>query len=132
MSLSKWKAVDDYITDLLIPSDPILDAVLRSSEMANLPPYNVSPNQGQLLHLDKPNNPSYLKWALRLSRRGTLIIGDNVVRDGKITDSSSADPNVQGIRQFFELIAAEPRLSATAIQTVGSKGYDGFALAIVN
>ena len=80
---------------------------------------------------DKPNNPDYLIWALKLSRRGSLIIADNVVRNGAVVDATSSDPNVQGVRRFNELLASEPRLSATAIQTVGSKGYDGFAIAIV-
>lgn len=81
---------------------------------------------------DKPNNPSYLEWALALSRPGTLIVADNVVRDGAVIDAGSTDANVLGIRRFIELVGANPRLSATAIQTVGSKGYDGFALAIVS
>jgi predicted O-methyltransferase YrrM len=81
---------------------------------------------------DKQNNPQYLSWALKLSRRGTLIIGDNVVRDGAVIDAASSDPVVQGLRRFFELLGDEPRLSATALQTVGSKGYDGFAMALVN
>ncbi len=80
---------------------------------------------------DKPNNPDYLIWALKLSRRGSLIIADNVVRNGAVVDATSSDPNVQGVRRFNELLASEPRLSATAIQTVGSKGYDGFGIAIV-
>jgi predicted O-methyltransferase YrrM len=80
---------------------------------------------------DKPHNPEYLGWALALSRPGTVIVGDNVVRDGEIADAGSGDPRVQGIRRFFELVAAEPRLDATAIQTVGSKGWDGFVLALV-
>ena len=80
---------------------------------------------------DKPSNPEYLGWSLKLSRPGTVIIGDNVVRNGAVTDSSSTDPNVQGVRRFLQLISSEPRLSATALQTVGSKGYDGFAIAIV-
>jgi len=80
---------------------------------------------------DKPNNPQYLAWALKLSRPGSLIIADNVVREGAVADPGSVDPSVQGIRRFNELLAAEPRVSATAIQTVGSKGYDGFALALV-
>jgi predicted O-methyltransferase YrrM len=80
---------------------------------------------------DKGNYPGYLDWALRLSRRGTLIVGDNVVRDGAVIDSGSTDSSVQGVRRMNEMIAAEPRLNATAIQTVGSKGYDGFAIAIV-
>ncbi|MBD2339950.1 O-methyltransferase [Calothrix sp. FACHB-156] len=80
---------------------------------------------------DKPSNPDYLAWALKLSRRGTLIIADNVVRNGAVIDAASDDPNVQGIRRFNELLAAESRVSATEIQTVGSKGYDGFAIAVV-
>jgi predicted O-methyltransferase YrrM len=80
---------------------------------------------------DKPSYPSYLEWALRLSRRGTLIIADNVVRKGAVLDATSDDVNVQGARRFYELLATEPRVSATAIQTVGSKGYDGFAFVLV-
>lgn len=80
---------------------------------------------------DKPNNPEYLKWALRLTRRGSLIIADNVVRDGAVIDADSRNADVQGVRRFYELLAAEPGVSATAIQTVGSKGYDGLAIALV-
>jgi predicted O-methyltransferase YrrM len=80
---------------------------------------------------DKPSYTGYLEWALRLSRPGTLIIADNVVRGGEVTDPHSTDPMVTGIRQFNEALAAEPRLRATAIQTVGSKGYDGLAVALV-
>lgn len=80
---------------------------------------------------DKPGYPDYLPWALNLSRRGTLIIADNVIRKGAVADAHSTDANVQGVRRFNELLAAEPRVSATAIQTVGSKGYDGFAFALV-
>jgi predicted O-methyltransferase YrrM len=80
---------------------------------------------------DKPNNPDYLAWALRLARRGSLIIADNVVRNGAVIDAASDDPSVQGVRRFNARLAADPRVSATAIQTVGSKGYDGFAIALV-
>jgi predicted O-methyltransferase YrrM len=80
---------------------------------------------------DKPNNLSYLQWALRLSRPGTVIIGDNVVRGGAVIDAQSDDANVRGVREFLRMISKEPRLSATAIQTVGEKGWDGFALAVV-
>jgi predicted O-methyltransferase YrrM len=83
------------------------------------------------LDADKSNNPHYLTQALKLSRPGTLILVDNIIRDGAILDANSADPNVQGQRQTLAMIAAEPRLSATAIQTVGSKGWDGFAMALV-
>jgi predicted O-methyltransferase YrrM len=80
---------------------------------------------------DKSNNSGYVRWAIKLSRPGTLIIIDNVVRDGAVIDSTSTDKDVQGARQLFELLANEPRLSSTAIQTVGVKGYDGFAFALV-
>lgn len=83
------------------------------------------------LDADKPNNPNYLDWAIRLSRPGTVIIGDNVIRDGAIIDANDTDPAVTGTRLFLEKLGAHPHLDATAIQTVGSKGYDGFALAIV-
>jgi predicted O-methyltransferase YrrM len=77
---------------------------------------------------DKVNTPSYFTWALTLSRPGSLIVVDNVVRDGAVADASSTDQAVQGMRQFFELVRSEPRVEATAVQTVGIKGYDGFAL----
>ena len=77
---------------------------------------------------DKVNTPAYFTWALTLSKPGSLIIVDNVVRDGAVADPSTADPSVQGMRRFFELVRAEPRIEATAIQTVGMKGYDGLAI----
>lgn len=80
---------------------------------------------------DKPNNPGYLDWALKLSRPGTLLIFDNVVRDGAVADAASTDPRIKATRRLFDLLAANPRLTATAVQTVGCKGYDGFALARV-
>ncbi len=220
MSHDQWTKVDRYINNLLVPSDPALEAALEASSKAGLPSINVTPNQGKLLHLlarvqgarsileigtlggystiwlaralpkaghlitleaepkhaqvaraniaraglanivdlrlgqaletlpklvaeglgpfdlifidaDKSGYPDYFTWALKLSHRGSLIIADNVVRDGAVIDASSPDPNVQGIRRFNDLIAAEPRVAATAIQTVGSKGYDGFAIALV-
>jgi len=220
MNQETWSSVDKYFIDLLVPSDPALNAALADTDAAGLPQHNVAPNQGKLLQLlakicgartileigtlggystiwlaralpaggrlvtleanpkhaevafvnivraglasvvdlrvgkavdilprlaaegiapfdlifidaDKPSNPEYLGWSLKLSRPGTVIIGDNVVRNGAVTDSSSTDPNVQGVRRFLQLISSEPRLSATALQTVGSKGYDGFAIAIV-
>jgi len=80
---------------------------------------------------DKPSTPDYFSWALRLSRPGSLIIADNVVRNGALVDSASTDPNVQGMRRFTHLLGAESRVSATVIQTVSTKGYDGFAIALV-
>lgn len=220
MKKTDWTAVDRYITDLLLPADPILGAALEANRAAGLPAIDVSPVQGKLLHLlarsqgarrileigtlggystiwlaralppdgrlitleadlkhaevarsnikragldylvelrvgpaqntlprlveenaapfdfifvdaDKTGYPEYLKWSLKLSRVGTMIVADNVVREGAITDPENADPNVRGVRRFFELLAAEPRLSATVLQTVGAKKYDGMAFALV-
>jgi predicted O-methyltransferase YrrM len=220
MMQETWTAVDRYITNMLLPSDPVLDATLQASDAAGLPAHQVSPNQGKLLMLlamgikarhileigtlggystiwlaralptdgrlitlesnpkhaevardnviragladvveirvgratdtlpqlitedcnlfdlifidaDKPSNPEYLSWALKLCRKGSLIIADNVVRDGAVIEAHSSDPNIQGVRRFNEMISSEPRVTATAIQTVGSKGYDGFAIALV-
>jgi len=220
MPQNQWTAVDRYITDLLVPPDPALEAALQASEAAGLPAINVAPNQGKLLMLlaqlqgarrileigtlggystiwlaralpsdgrlitleadqkhaniaraniaraglggivelrlgpaletlpriaaegrgpfdfcfidaDKQSNSEYFAWALKLSRRGSLIVVDNVVRDGAVADAASRDGGVRGVRRLFERLAAEPRVSATAIQTVGSKGYDGFAIALV-
>ena len=80
---------------------------------------------------DKTGYSEYLKWSLKLARPGTLIIADNVVRKGAVADPASTDDNVQGIRKFNELLAAEKRVTTTVIQTVGSKGYDGLALILV-
>ena len=215
-----WTDIDRYITDLLMPPDPALDAALQATVDADLPQINVAPNQGKLLHLlaqiqgarsvleigtlggystiwlaralppdgrlitleadprhaeiaraniaraglsevvdvrvgraadtlpqladeglgpfdlffidaDKQSIADYFQWALRLSRRGSLIIVDNVIRRGDVLDASSEDPVVAGTRRFYDVLAAEPRVSATALQTVGSKGHDGFALALV-
>jgi len=220
MSKEQWTAVDNYITGLLLPTDPALEAALSASATAGLPAINVSPNQGKLLNIlvriqgarnileigtlggystiwlaralpaggrlttlesdpkhadiargniaraglsdvvelrlglaldtlpqlaaegrgpfdvifidaDKENNADYFDWAMRLSRRGSLIVVDNVVRSGAVIDPANTDSRVQGVRRFYDRLAAEPRVSATAIQTVGSKGYDGFAMALV-
>jgi predicted O-methyltransferase YrrM len=80
---------------------------------------------------DKESYSEYLDWSLKLSRPGTVIVADNVVRDGKVVDPECDEPRVQGIRRFAARLAAEPRLSATALQSVGVKGYDGFTLAVV-
>jgi caffeoyl-CoA O-methyltransferase len=80
---------------------------------------------------DKVNTAEYFSWALKLTRKGSLIITDNVIRKGAVINSNSDDPNVQGIRRFNELLAEETRVTATIIQTVGSKGHDGLAIALV-
>ncbi len=215
-----WTTVDRFIGELLIPSDPALEATLRASVDAGLPAIQVSPAHGKLLHLlakvrgakaileigtlggystiwlaralpaggrlitleaepkhaevaraniaraglegvvelrvgkglellpqlatekrgpfdlifidaDKPSTPDYFTWALKLSRAGSLIITDNVVRKGALADAASTDPSVLGMRRFLKMVSAERRVSATTIQTVGSKGYDGFTLALV-
>lgn len=219
MTPDEWSTVDQYLTERLVPVDPVLDGVLARNASAGLPAHDVAPNQGMLLHIlarmvqaryileigtlggystiwlaralpaggkvvtleanpmhaevarsnvdqaglshavefhiapaldtlrslstdhpfdlifidaDKPNNPDYLSWAVRLSRPGTVIIGDNVVRNGAVADSASTDPNVQGVRTFLEMMGRNERLTTTALQTVGCKGWDGFAIALVN
>jgi predicted O-methyltransferase YrrM len=81
---------------------------------------------------DKPSIPDYFAWSLEMSRPGTVIVVDNVVREGAVTDETSEDASVQGVRRLNEMLAAEPRVSATVIQTVGTKGYDGFAVILVS
>jgi predicted O-methyltransferase YrrM len=222
-SPDQWKAVDQYVSDMLLPPDSVLEAALCDSAAAGLPAINVSPPQGKFLHLlarscgakrileigtlggystiwlaralppggklvtleyqekhanvargnfaranlsdvidlrvgraidalpklageqdtgagfdltfidaDKPSTADYFTWAVKLARPGGLIVVDNVVRKGQVVDAASADENVQGIRRFMQVLANEPRVSGTAIQTVGGKGYDGFVLAVVN
>lgn len=220
-SKEQWAAVDHYLSDLLLPADPVLNSVLASSAAAGLPSINVSPTQGRLLNLmarmcgakrileigtlggystiwlaralpadgklitleaepkhaevamanieraglakkvevrlgpamqtlshlveqnsplfdfifidaDKPSYPDYLEWSLKLSRPGTVIVADNIIRDGAIIDPDHKDPRVQAVRKFNRMLGSHPRLEATALQTVGSKGYDGFAVALVS
>jgi predicted O-methyltransferase YrrM len=220
MAEDQWTAVDQYFSDSLLPSDPILEAALEASVTAGLPAIAVSPNQGKLLQMlaqivgarsileigtlggystiwlarglrpgghlitlevdpkhaevaqlnvsraglndvveirigtaletlpllsaerrgpfdlifvdaDKQSIPAYFEWAMKLSRPGTVIVVDNVVRSGAVIDADSSDPSVQGIRRFVELLGAQTGASGTAIQTVGIKGYDGFAIVLV-
>jgi predicted O-methyltransferase YrrM len=110
----------------------VADAVeLHVGDALETLPQITGPFDLVFIDADKKSNPAYLGWALRLSRPGTVIVADNVVRDGAVIDASSHDPSVQGVRSFTEMVAAEPRLDATAIQTVGAKGWDGFLLARV-
>ena len=221
MDQKTWSAVDRFFADRLMKPEELLDEVLAANEAAGLPPIDVSPLQGKLLHLiaraagarsileigtlggfstiwlaravgeggkvisleyqpryaevaranvaraglgdrvdirvgaalerlpeieaegggpfdlvfidaDKVNQHNYVDWALRLSRPGTVIIGDNVVRDGEILDPANQDPPVVGIRKSLDRLGTDPRLSATAIQTVGAKGWDGFSMAVVD
>jgi predicted O-methyltransferase YrrM len=104
---------------------PALDALPKIAEEG------VGPFDMVFIDADKSNQDNYLRWALDLTRPGSIIVGDNVVRDGRVLDSDNEDPSIQGIRRFMDLLAAEPRVDATAIQSVGSKGYDGFAVGLV-
>ncbi|OMC64573.1 methyltransferase [Paenibacillus odorifer] len=105
------------------------DALEQLSQMKQ---EGVEPFDFIFIDADKPNNPNYLKWALQFSQPGTVILGDNVIREGEVINENSEDARVVGVREFYDLLAEESRISATAIQTVGSKGYDGFVLGIVN
>ncbi|MFE2422112.1 O-methyltransferase [Streptomyces hokutonensis] len=99
--------------------------------LAALADENAAPFDLVFIDADKANNPNYVEWALKLTRPGSVIIVDNVVRGGRVADPANTDPDVLGTRAVIELIGSHPRLSGTAIQTVGEKGYDGFALARV-
>lgn len=113
--------VDDRVAVLEGP------ALTSLETLGERPPFDLI-----FIDADKPNNPHYLRWALRYSRPGTVIVGDNVVRDGEVTNPESADDRVQGVRAFIDMMGSDPRLTVTALQTVGSKGWDGFTLAWVN
>lgn len=111
-----------------------LSAVVELYEgraLDTLPEIEGAPFDLIFIDADKGSNPDYLQWALRLGRPGTVIVCDNVVRGGRITEAGSTAPDVIGTRRLFDLIAAEPRLTASALQTVGAKGWDGFVLAMV-
>lgn len=99
--------------------------------LAALAAERVAPFDFVFLDADKPNNPRYFERALELTRPGGLIVVDNVIREGKVIDAASSDPNVRGVRELFERLAHEPRVVATVLQTVGTKGHDGFAFAYV-
>ncbi|TGP26854.1 MULTISPECIES: O-methyltransferase [unclassified Mesorhizobium] len=100
--------------------------------LAALADENAGPFDLIFIDADKPNNPNYLTWAMKLSSSGTVIVCDNVIRDGAVVKKNSGDANVEGARAAFSFIGGDKRLDGTAIQTVGAKGYDGFAIAIVD
>lgn len=113
-------------------SDRVEVRVGRAADsLADLSDEGAGPFDMIFLDADKPSNPVYLEWALRLSRPGTLIVADNVVRDGRVIEAESEEPSIRGTRRLLELLGGNPRLEATVVQTVGAKGYDGFALAVV-
>ncbi|MEO5806633.1 O-methyltransferase [Devosia sp.] len=108
---------------------------IRVGKAADLLPVLAAENQTPFdfifIDADKPSNPIYLDWALKLSRPGTVIVCDNVIRDGAVIRANSGDANVDGARSAFDFFASHPQVTATAIQTVGAKGYDGFAIGIL-
>ncbi|MGA5447645.1 O-methyltransferase [Streptomyces umbrinus] len=116
----------DKITEVRV--GPALDSLTKLADEGD---GNPAPFDLVFIDADKVNNPRYVEWAVKLTRPGSLIILDNVVRGGAVTDPTSDDPSVRGTREALDLFATHPKLTATAIQTVGSKGYDGFALARV-
>jgi predicted O-methyltransferase YrrM len=99
--------------------------------LATIAAEKIGPFDLIFIDADKVSTPEYFKWALKLSRVGSLIVVDNVVRKGEVANARTHDPAVQGMRRFIELAAAEPRVTATALQTVGCKGYDGISIALV-
>jgi predicted O-methyltransferase YrrM len=113
----------DALVDVRV--GPALESLPKLAD-ENPPPFDLV-----FIDADKGNNPHYLEWALRLTRAGSLIVLDNVVRGGRVTDADDSADDVRGTRAAIELIGSHPRLSGTALQTVGGKGYDGFALARV-
>jgi predicted O-methyltransferase YrrM len=100
-------------------------------ELPKIAEEGIAPFDMVFIDADKANQDKYFAWALDLTRVGSVIVGDNVVRGGRVVDPDDHDPSIQGIRRFMELLAADPRVDATALQTVGSKGWDGFAVGLV-
>jgi predicted O-methyltransferase YrrM len=115
----------DGVVELVV--GPALETLPRLAARAPFEPFDLI-----FIDADKENYPAYLEWSLKLSRPGTVIVADNVVRNGAVLDGASADARVQGVRRLYEMIGRDSRLCATALQTVGDKGYDGFIVAIVN
>ena len=105
--------------------------VQRWNPSQSTPARTRTPSISSFLDVDRPNNPNYLGWAIRFSHPGTVIVGHNVVRQGAVADPTSTDDRVIGSRQLLEKMGADSRLESTALQTVGSKAYDGFAIVLV-
>jgi predicted O-methyltransferase YrrM len=108
---------------------PLVD--VRVGKALDLLPGVQGPFDLTFIDADKANIPDYVDWAVRLSRPGSVIIVDNVIRHGEVISAISLDPNVRGVRRMFDAVSRDPRLDATALQTVGSKGYDGLAIMLV-
>jgi predicted O-methyltransferase YrrM len=116
----------DVASTIEMRGGPALEA-LAQMETDNTAPFDLI-----FIDADKENNPHYLDWAVKLARPGTVIIVDNVVRDGSVLDEASTDPKVMGTRALFDALKGHPRLRTTALQTVGQKGWDGFVMAVVD
>ncbi|WP_328006904.1 O-methyltransferase [Heyndrickxia acidicola] len=108
--------------------------IIEGSALDTLPTLHHKQAEGFdfiFIDADKPNNPHYIKWVLQLASPGALIIADNVVRDGKVVNEDSEDANIQGIREFIDILSSDTRIDSVGIQTVGLKGYDGFIISRV-
>jgi predicted O-methyltransferase YrrM len=105
--------------------------VLTGAALDTLPSLKGEKFDFIFIDADKKNNPNYIKWAFELSSPGTVIITDNVVRGGRVTDSASSDENIKGVRAFIDILSESDLIDSTAVQTVGTKGYDGFVIGIV-
>lgn len=126
-----WAATDSYLAELLAGVGERVD-VRVGAALDLLPPLEgEAPFDLVFVDADKENNPHYVRWALRLGRPGTVIVVDNVIRGGSVTNADLDDERVRGAREVLELMGAEPRLDATALQTVGVKGWDGVAIAVM-
>ena len=113
-------------------ADRVEIKVARAQDtMPELIEAGVDPFDLIFIDADKPSTPDYFLWAVKLARRGALIVVDNVVREGRVLDARSDSPHIQGLRRFYALAATDPRVSGTALQTVGSKGHDGLAIFLV-
>lgn len=132
MDATQFEAIDEYICRHFAPADPVLDAALRAAEsLRGMQIRQEAPFDLVFIDADKGGYLEYLRSAMNLTRPGSVIAADNVVRGGGILDPDSPDESVQGVRAFNAALAAEPRLEAVILQQVGAKGHDGLALARV-
>ena len=118
--------IGDRVEIRVAPAAESLADLEREAAAGSLAPFDLV-----FIDADKPNNPRYVEAALRLTAPGSVIVLDNVVRDGRVADEQSEDPAIRGTRTALSILANDPRVQATALQTVGGKGYDGFAVALV-
>ncbi|GGA11379.1 O-methyltransferase [Dyella caseinilytica] len=119
----EWAGLSDAVSVILGMAADSLQQMIADG---------VEPFDLVFIDADKPSYPDYLRLCLKLSRTGTVIVADNVIRHGKLADPANTDPDVQGMRQFFDLLAKHAEVESTAIQTVGAKGWDGFSISLVS